>query len=298
MEQYTETGQGGGAAMSIKKEYAGPALPTMEIPDQWSTTLMTLDEMVDITIRLLPQIVQDYNTKKQVTLEAKFGGKRRSKRKRDADESNDNPKQATRMLALLTSKKRGDTTFVRCNETEPPDSVLEGTTLSALTSVFANHTTSSKKKVSACHPKLVLSTFTHEAKQLYWKRTHIPLCSNKMDCAARKYFGAAPFGPLHIYLYPEEQMRYDMVQHLPKLQECWKSSGPRFCLICYRRMAHRIKLEADVKNLNKKFPQREATILLPFTNQVDVPDGYRMEAMAVTPNDKCMVGAPYICTAT
>lgn len=106
-------------------------------------------------------------------------------------------------------------------------------------------------------------------------------------------------GPLPIYLYPEEQIAYDMSQQSTEsLQQQWDSSGPRYCLLCYRLIAHTAKLACDATIANGKGDGMRATVVPPFTNLVDVPDGYRASAMGVTPDDACMVGAPFICSVT
>ena len=223
---------------------------------------------------------------------AKKARKQSGSAKRRLEETN----SVNDVLKKLTGGLRGGGVFVCESKTALPESILHTTSLTALTSVFSSSNGLDQPK-ELC-PKLVISTVTHEEKQLYWGRKDIPLCGAGEDCHARCFHGSALCGALSIYLYPEEQMLYERNGACPQLKSQWKATSPRFCLLCYRLMAHTTKLACDASAGKSKIGSLKGSIVPPFTNLVDVPDGYRLSAMGVTPSDICMAGAVYICSVT
>lgn len=250
-----------------------------------------LDVMVDMTSKLARFVSGRCAQRKRSGPPSGGSAKRVRHGKRDA-----NDKRASQsILEKLTDFSRGDHVFVCGDETAPAGEVLQTASMSALVSVFSSTITRSNKQVPC--PQLVISTVTHEAKQLVWGRD-VPDCASGHDCFARTLDGAAACGPLGIYLYPEEELDFSMHGATPALRDGWETSGPRFCLLCYRLMAQTAKLAYDASIGKVSSAGMPGTILPPFTNIVDKPDGYHMGAMGVTPSDACMIGAPFICGVT
>ena len=189
---------------------------------------------------------------------------------------------------------RGDAPFVSIDTANPK--LLEETTLSALTSVF--QTTLSQSGIPNVATPIVrpVSTVTHENLQLVFNREGIPLCGNGHDCATRSLPGGAILGPLNRYLYPEEQIIYDK-HGAHALKDRFKATEGAPCLLCIRTMAQITKMAVDSTGSLYRRGGHAGVVLPPFTNLVDVPDGYRKSAMVVTPSDLCVAGGVWICGA-
>lgn len=136
-------------------------------------------------------------------------------------------------------------------------------------------------------PAVNISTVTHENEQLVW-REGIPRCDSGAFCAVLTIPRANEPGPLPVYLYPEEELAFQRSGHVPK-----RTAG-MFCLLCIRRAAHCMTL-AEKATESVGGGARRPKLLPPFTNLCNVVDGYRKEAMGVTPANTTFRGAVHIC---
>jgi hypothetical protein len=187
---------------------------------------------------------------------------------------------------------RGDAPFV-CTDTAEPG-LLESTTLAALTSVFATPTSGPEVETPLVVP---ISTVTHENLQLVFDRPGIPLCGNGHDCATRALPGGAMLGPLGRYLYPEEQILYD-THGAECLKERFASTRGAPCLLCLRTLAQVTNMAIKSTGCLQRRGGNPGVVLPPFTNLVDVVDGYRRSAMAITPEDTAVAGGVWLCGST
>ena len=136
-------------------------------------------------------------------------------------------------------------------------------------------------------PEVNISTVTHENEQLVW-RDGIPRCDSGAFCAVLTIPRANEPGPLPVYLYPEEELAFQRTGIVPK-----RTAG-MFCLLCIRRAAHCMTL-AERATESVGAGVRRPKLLPPFTNLCNVVDGYRREAMGVTPSNATFRGAVHIC---
>lgn len=127
-----------------------------------------------------------------------------------------------------------------------------------------------------CHPQIPVSTADHENSQLYWgrksKKTGKPIktCQYGCECAAKTLI--CNQGCLGIYLTPAEQDEFDATGNIPE--------NALFCLLCIRRDAETIYI---TNKSTLKYPQcqvgRGFFCVPPFRNLVDVPGGYKSQAI-------------------
>lgn len=188
---------------------------------------------------------------------------------------------------------RGDAPFV-CTDTAEPG-LLVSTTLAALTSVFTTPSVGRGERETPL--VLPVSTVTHENLQLVFGRPGIPLCGNGHDCATRALPGGAMLGPLGRYLFPEEQLLY--AEHGAEcLAERFAATEGAPCLLCLRTMAQVTNMAIKSTGCMQRRGGNPGVILPPFTNLVDVVDGYRRSAMAITPSDMAVAGGAWLCGST
>ena len=194
------------------------------------------------------------------------------------------------IMRLLQSSSRGDMLFACASAAPLAENALQGTLLTALSSVF---------KTAAAEPAqpfvdLPVSTVTHENRQLVWGRENVPACSSGRDCAALMLPGAVLLGPLSAYLWPEEQIMHD-TGDTERLASSLARSGPRFCLMCIRATAETTKLAAEATGCDARVGAQLGVVAPPFCNLVDVVDGYRASAMAIRPDSRCSPAGVSLC---
>lgn len=190
-----------------------------------------------------------------------------------------------RLLAEQMANESGMQAGPLCRLGQTKDGIINSVTQHVVTKRLLGGIGSGEAFSSA--PDVNVSTVTHENEQLCW-RDGIPRCSSGLFCAVLTIPRAQEPGPLPIYLYPEEEMAFRRTGQAPK-----RTAG-MFCLLCIRRAAHCTTL-AERATESVGGGARQAKLLPPFTNLCNVVDGYRREAMGVTPSNTTFRGAVHIC---
>lgn len=147
------------------------------------------------------------------------------------------------------------------------------TKLNVARSAWASALTSGTLSVSSDVQGIIpLSTATHENGQLMYGRHHngVPLkiCESENECAAHDVVDSQ--GPLHIYLTISEEDEYNQTGTIPLYAA--------HCLLCIRRDAHALEFLRQSLPPLKGHTGRGTTLLPPFYNLVDCPDGYKKES--------------------
>ena len=129
-----------------------------------------------------------------------------------------------------------------------------------------------------------ISLSTHEDRMLTYGRD-VPLCSlGEVACAAMQYPGNQ--GPLPIYVMPSVQDLIDKGRPPPAP---FKKNS--VCLLCIRRDVHAAVLAVSSMVANPSAQiNRGACYPPPFTNLVDVPGGYRSDAMVTHGREQNVFG--------
>ena len=118
-----------------------------------------------------------------------------------------------------------------------------------------------------------ISTSIHDDAQLRYNRRGMPMCAMGDSCSACVYPGHQ--GPLHAYLLPEEQARFDAGD-----KDFLKAKSMSVCLLCIRRDIHGSCLAWNAMVPNPAMQMgRRAIIPAPFTNLVNVSGGYTEESL-------------------
>ena len=135
----------------------------------------------------------------------------------------------------------------------------------------SRHASGAPRQICVSAP---VSTAIHEDLQLRYGRVGVPLCSMGEQCAACKY--PRQQGPLHIYLWPDVQARFDAGEKV-------EFDSFACCLLCIRRDVDGACLALGSMITNPQLQlMRSAILPPPFCNESGVPGGYLRSAM---PND-------------
>lgn len=112
-----------------------------------------------------------------------------------------------------------------------------------------------------CAKDIPVSPFSHDCRQLFWGREHVPLCASQGECIATMFSGN--HGPLHAYLTTTEQRALDKGTAI-------KIDDDRTCILCIRQQCS--KMQTVSMALGKA--HWASKIAPPFTNLFNCVEGY------------------------